>query len=264
MLSFFLLTRTVEFRDIECVKRAIDKLHHTVFMDREIFVREDNPPPTKTRTKELYRHREPRPGNQVFVSNVPYRVTREELRDMFEAVGPVVDTEMRVDDRGRPRGVGIVSFEDPQHVPEAISRFNGLEIDGRNIIARDHETIISRDHRHGERHTNEKKADPAPKLPPHEYQEPESFTEGVKGNGPQSSTIYVSNLPFSTHNEDLYDLMESAGLIVKAEIQKIEGRFRGNGVVQFETEEDASVALEQLNGYTYGGRDLQISYAKYP
>lgn len=63
----------------------------------------------------------------------------------------------------------------------------------------------------------------------------------------------------------MYDLFETVGRTTKAEIQYADdGRPSGNAVVQFEIADLAENAILQLNNYLYGGRNLQISYAKRP
>lgn len=74
----------------------------------------------------------------------------------------------------------------------------------------------------------------------------------------------MSQLPWSTSNEDLVELFTTIGKVSKAEIQyEPNGRSRGTGVVQFESQEDASTAIAKFSGYQYGGRPLGLAYVKY-
>ncbi|CAO3598394.1 unnamed protein product [Absidia cylindrospora] len=62
--------------------------------------------------------------NQILVSNLPLDTTSQDLVDLFVHVGPVVRTEILWLE-GRPRGEGLVRFQDQATCERAIERFNG-------------------------------------------------------------------------------------------------------------------------------------------
>ncbi|KAF9547607.1 hypothetical protein EC957_008263 [Mortierella hygrophila] len=72
--------------------------------------------------------------------------------------------------------------------------------------------------------------------------------------------IYVRNLPFTTTNQDLRDLFRICGSIRSADVLMQDGRAKGSGVVRFESFESADKAVAKFNGYSYGGRSLEITY----
>ncbi|KAF9331982.1 hypothetical protein BGZ91_011886 [Linnemannia elongata] len=72
--------------------------------------------------------------------------------------------------------------------------------------------------------------------------------------------IYIRNLPFTTTNQDLRDLFRICGSIRSAEVLMQDGRAKGSGVVRFESFEAADKAVAKFNGYSYGGRSLEITY----
>jgi RNA recognition motif-containing protein len=77
----------------------------------------------------------------VFVGNLSFDVTREELIEAFGAVGTVVDAKLPTDRAtGRPRGFAFVEFEDEGAVAKAIEEMNGKEIRGRAIRVNEAET----------------------------------------------------------------------------------------------------------------------------
>ena len=54
-------------------------------------------------------------SNKVFVGNLSFDVTREELIEAFSAAGKVVDAKVPTDrETGRPRGFAFVEFEDDE------------------------------------------------------------------------------------------------------------------------------------------------------
>lgn len=71
---------------------------------------------------------------RLFVGNLPYDATEEELRNHFSAVGPLSYVSIPKDrETGKPRGFAFVEFNDPAHAQEATRRFNNQLFKGRAI-----------------------------------------------------------------------------------------------------------------------------------
>ncbi len=70
----------------------------------------------------------------IYVGNLSYDVTEEQLRELFAAHGEV-DRVNIVTDRmsGRPRGFGFVEMSDSSAAKAAIAALNGTELDGRAL-----------------------------------------------------------------------------------------------------------------------------------
>ena len=74
-------------------------------------------------------------GNRLFVGNMPFRMSRDELFDLFAQAGAVVSVHLPTDrETGRPRGFGFVEMEDPGSLEQAIQMFNGYSVDGRALV----------------------------------------------------------------------------------------------------------------------------------
>ena len=74
-------------------------------------------------------------GNRLFVGNLPFRMTRDELYDLFVQAGAVVSVHIPTDrETGRPRGFGFVEMEDEGSVEQAIQMFNGYSVSGRALV----------------------------------------------------------------------------------------------------------------------------------
>ena len=70
----------------------------------------------------------------MFVGNLSYDVTREELIEAFSAAGKVVDAKVPTDrETGRPRGFAFVEFEDDEAAQKSISLLNGRDMRGRPL-----------------------------------------------------------------------------------------------------------------------------------
>ena len=76
--------------------------------------------------------------------------------------------------------------------------------------------------------------------------------------------LFVGGLPWATTNDDLKDLFSQAGTVASATIitDKMTGRSRGFGFVEFENDADADNALSMFNGKEYNGRNLVVNEAK--
>lgn len=75
--------------------------------------------------------------------------------------------------------------------------------------------------------------------------------------------IYVGNLPFSTTDADLAAAFETHGEVQSANVvmDRETGRSRGFGFVEM-NDDDARVAIEQMNGMDMDGRQLTVNEAR--
>ncbi|KAG0748775.1 hypothetical protein G6F57_005189 [Rhizopus arrhizus] len=70
--------------------------------------------------------------NQIYVNNLPFSTTWQDLIDLFRHVGPVIRSEIILVN-GHPKGAGYVRFEDADTCQKAIERFNGYMYGGRPL-----------------------------------------------------------------------------------------------------------------------------------
>ena len=70
----------------------------------------------------------------IYVGNLPFQTTEEELRGMFSEFGPVDNVNIIIDRMsGRSRGFGFVEMSDGNAVQAAITALNGKDINGRPL-----------------------------------------------------------------------------------------------------------------------------------
>ena len=79
-----------------------------------------------------------------------------------------------------------------------------------------------------------------------------------------SKRIYVGGLPYSATEEDLENLFASAGNVKEAVIvtDRYTGQAKGFGFIEMETDAEADVAINSLNGTQMNGRTLTVNEAK--
>ena len=73
-------------------------------------------------------------NNKLFVGNLSFNTTENDLQDAFAAHGTVVEANLMVDRMsGRPRGFGFVTMSTPEEAQRAIDALNGSNLDGRPV-----------------------------------------------------------------------------------------------------------------------------------
>ncbi|SMN22190.1 similar to Saccharomyces cerevisiae YCL011C GBP2 Poly(A+) RNA-binding protein, involved in the export of mRNAs from the nucleus to the cytoplasm [Maudiozyma saulgeensis] len=272
---------TVEYTNPQDVDDAIRKFDSSEFMDRPIFVRQDNPPPESNRERNNGRNNQQRrqqderpqyqqqqqqnprqrqrlPSFEVIINNLPRSINWQALKDMFKECGTVTRADVELDNNGYSTGVGKVILTTQADMDDAIKRYNGYQIEG-SVLNVEPGRISG----------------PGPASEPgNRYDNtstngdttttsvPSFSTVGYEANGPRSNFIFCSNLPESTDRKDLYDLFETMGKLNNAELKRnTTNEPTGVAIVEYENINDADVCLERLDKYNYGGCDLQISYA---
>ncbi|KAK5151262.1 g-strand binding protein [Recurvomyces mirabilis] len=262
-------------------------------------------------------------GNQIFISNLPYQVGWQDLKDLFRGainVGNILRADVHSTPDGHPKGSGIVAFDNPEDAQNAINQFNGYDWQGRILEVREDRYAGGSGrggfgggfrggfqggyggggypprggfgggfgggrggfgggyggrggfqgggfgggqgggyqgggHGGGYQGAPSAAANSAPSNP---------FVDFAASGGPESTTIFVRNLPWSTSNDDLDELFRTIGKVERAEI-KMESNMRssGTGVVEFREQADAAEAITKFTGYEYGGRPLGLGYVRY-
>ena len=73
-------------------------------------------------------------NTKLFVGNLSFNTTENDLQDAFEAHGTVTEANMMMDRAtGRPRGFGFITMGTPEEAQKAIEALNGSQLDGRAL-----------------------------------------------------------------------------------------------------------------------------------
>ena len=71
-------------------------------------------------------------STKLFVGNLSFNTTENELQDAFAAHGTVVEANLMMDRMsGRPRGFAFVTMSTPEEAQKAIDALNGAQLGGR-------------------------------------------------------------------------------------------------------------------------------------
>ena len=73
-------------------------------------------------------------STRLYVGNLSYNTTENQLQDLFAEHGPVTSVDLIMDKfSGRPRGFGFVTMENQDQAQAAIAALHGKNVDGRDL-----------------------------------------------------------------------------------------------------------------------------------
>jgi RNA recognition motif-containing protein len=73
-------------------------------------------------------------SNKLFVGNLSFNTTENDLQDAFAAHGTVTEVNLMMDRAtGRPRGFGFVTMSSAEEAQKAVDAMNGKSVDGRDL-----------------------------------------------------------------------------------------------------------------------------------
>lgn len=80
----------------------------------------------------------------------------------------------------------------------------------------------------------------------------------------EGTRLFVGNLSWETTDQSLYNAFnDPAGCVIEAKVimDKFNGKSRGFGFVTFDSVENASNAMERMNGIAVDGRNIRVDRA---
>ena len=70
----------------------------------------------------------------IYIGNLPYSISEDELRDLFAAHGEVSSANIIMDrDSGRSKGFGFVEMPEKTQAEAAINAINQSDVQGRSV-----------------------------------------------------------------------------------------------------------------------------------
>jgi RNA recognition motif-containing protein len=76
--------------------------------------------------------------------------------------------------------------------------------------------------------------------------------------------LYVGSLPFETNDAQLQEVFAACGQVVSSKVivDKFSGKSKGFGFVEMGTDAEAQAAIQKLNGFTLGSRQIVVNEAR--
>ncbi|KAI8644423.1 hypothetical protein BD408DRAFT_383965 [Parasitella parasitica] len=171
-------------------------------------------------------------GATVWVGQLSFDATPDDIRDHFKSCGEISDIRLRLDPQtGRSRGFAHIDFT------EKSGKAAAMELDGTTFMDR----TIKVDN-----------ANPA--------------TPRVKDTnfGPKTNTVFMANLAHSLNEDSIREAFEKFGTIIgdiRLPFNRETGKIRGIAYVEFETDGQAEAAVKEMNGVSIEGRPIRTDFS---
>jgi len=73
-------------------------------------------------------------GHKLFIGGLAFSTSNDRLREVFAQVGNVESASVVTDrDTGQSRGFGFVEMASAEEAAQAVTKFNGQQVDGRTL-----------------------------------------------------------------------------------------------------------------------------------
>jgi len=253
----------VHFETEEAALNAIQKVNGMLLNEKKVFV--GRFVPRKEREKEL--GEKAKKFTNVYIKNFGEELSDDKLKELFSKFGKITsykvgtgmasstgtvkdkndgtpvpeDEECIIDESGKNKGFGFVSFEDAESAEKAVEELNGVEMFGKTLY-------VGRAQKKAERQQELKKKFEQLKL--------------ERLNRYQGVNLYVKNLDDSIDDERLRKEFTPYGTITSARVMCEEGRSKGFGFVCFSSPEEATKAVTEMNGRIIVAKPLYVALAQ--
>ncbi|KAL7547953.1 hypothetical protein ACHAWF_011223 [Thalassiosira exigua] len=205
---------------------AIESVNESEVGGRTIYVSESLSKEKVTENKKRYNDRKKKyDGTKIYVGNLNFETTSEDLQAAFAQYGQVHDCFIPLDFDGNTRGFGFIQM-DEEDALKAIEELNGTELDGRTLNVN------------------------------------KSLPKGTRAS-PKQVKLYVGNLSWGTEEGALRELFEEYGKVIDCYIpvDRETGQHRGFAFVTMDPD-DAVRAADETDGYELDGRILRVNEAQ--
>mmetsp|Transcript_118094 Transcript_118094/g.164487 ORF Transcript_118094/g.164487 Transcript_118094/m.164487 type:complete len:391 (-) Transcript_118094:255-1427(-) len=174
------------------------------------------------------------PIDRVFVGNLPFSVTDDQIKEVFASCGAVTSIDwLTFPDSGKFKGAGFLQFETGE-AAAAATALNGNDLDGRPMKV---EIAAPRKTGGG------------------------GAGAGTNDPGEPSNAIFLGNLSWSIDEEQVRKAFGECGEIVRVKFLERDGQFMGKAFVDFDSVESATKAVA-LDGTDLAGRPARINFSK--
>lgn len=151
------------------------------------------------------------PDARVFVGNLSWEVSWQDLKDHMRQAGEVVHADVMLEDNGRSKGCGLVAYSSAEEAQAAVEELHDSELKGRKIFVREDREPLQQECR------------------------------VYVGNLAWSVTWQ----DLKDHFQSPGDAIVRADVITEGNV--VGGRSKGYGIVVFKTKEDAEAAIDEFH-----------------
>ncbi|KAJ6282544.1 peroxisomal targeting signal receptor [Bipolaris maydis] len=175
------------------------------------------------------------PHNVLYIGNLYYEVTPDQLKRVFSRFGDIESVRMVYDNRGLSRGFAYVEYKNVSDAQAAIDNLDMQVFEGRNLVVQYH----------------------SPK-----YQTTKARSPNGEPN-PPTKTLFIGNMSFEMSDKDLNDLFRDIRNVtdVRVAIDRRTGQPRGFAHADFIDVASATRAKEVLKEKIIYGRQLRVDFS---
>lgn len=226
----------VQFEQEEAAQTAIEKVNGMLINDTQVYVG----PFMRRQERDLAMA-----GtnfNNVYVKNLTDTTSDEDLRKEFGAFGPISSAVVMRDADGKSKGFGFVNFDNADDAAKAVESLNGKRINGK-------EWYVGRAQKKSEREA--------------ELRLKFELLQRERMEKLQGVNLYLKNLDDDFDDEKLKELFAAFGTITSCKVMRDpNGQSKGSGFVAFSSPDEASRAVNEMNGKMMGSKPLYVAMAQ--
>ncbi|XP_040580341.1 myelin expression factor 2 isoform X1 [Lepeophtheirus salmonis] len=218
------------------------------------------------------------PERRVFISNFPFEMKWQEIKDMFrKEVGDVTYVELFNDEQDRPRGCGIMEFATPDLAKKCIEKMHRFEYKGRKLVVKeDFDTLRdkcgrivgsraardrSRDRSHERDRSRGGDIRPVSNEFGNTFGLSPQFLDSLGINGPLHTRVFVANLSYEVDEKKLKEVFRLAGKIVMIELNRDKtGKSRGFAVLEYSHPVESVQAISMFNNQVLFERRMTVRF----
>lgn len=168
-------------------------------------------------------------GN-IFIKNLHKGIDNKSLYDTFASFGNILSCKVATDEHGNSKGYGFIHYDTQDAADKACSLVNGKLLNGKKCFV-------------------------GPFVPKKNRSQEESDSKWTN--------IYVKYLDTSFSDEKIKEMFEKYGSVTSAVVMRDDkGESKGFGFINYDKNDDAQKAIDDLNGKEMDGKQLYVGRAQ--
>lgn len=226
----------VHFETEEAANLAIEKVNGMLLEGKKVFVGKF------LKRSERDTDQTQQKFTNIFVKNLEPEVTEEMLHEKFSQYGVITNLVIMRDDSGKSKGFGFVNFESADAAKAAVETLNNSQIGSKSVF-------VGRAQKKSEREQMLR------------LQFEEKRQERIQKY--QGVNLYIKNLDETVDEDMVREEFSTFGTITSVKVMTDEkGNHRGFGFVCFNSPEEATKAVAEVNGRMINGKPVYVALAQ--